>query len=117
MRLSEVVYDGAKPIEGYGPGFFRIGGEVIEGPVLILPSGAGGWGGLEATDPLLAAAGDIDVLFLGTGIEISHAPASLRLALEGANIGLEVMATPPACRAYNVVLSEGRRIGAALLPV
>lgn len=117
MRLSEVVYDGAKPIEGYGPGFFRIDGRVIEGPALILPSGAGGWGGLEAIDPLLAATGDIDVLFLGTGTEIAHAPVSLRLALERANIGLEVMATPPACRAYNVVLSEGRRVGAALLPV
>ena len=28
MRLNEISYTDAKPIEGYGPGFFRIGGEV-----------------------------------------------------------------------------------------
>ena len=32
MRLNEVVFNDAKPVEGYGPGFFRIGGTVIEGP-------------------------------------------------------------------------------------
>ena len=35
MRLNEVVFDDAVPVDGYGPGFFRIGGEVIEGLSLI----------------------------------------------------------------------------------
>ncbi len=34
MRLNEVVFNDAKPVEGYGPGFFRICGTVIEGPVI-----------------------------------------------------------------------------------
>ena len=37
MRLNEVSYTDAKPIDGYGPGFFRVGGAVIEGAVLVLP--------------------------------------------------------------------------------
>jgi uncharacterized protein len=37
--------------------------------------------------------------------------------LEDAGLGVEVMSSPTACRTYNVVLSEGRRVGLALLPV
>ena len=44
MRLNEVVYSGAVPVEGYGPGFFRLGGKVYEGPILVMPSGISGWG-------------------------------------------------------------------------
>jgi hypothetical protein len=39
MRLNEISYTDAKPVEGYGPGFFRIGGVVIHGGVLTGPSG------------------------------------------------------------------------------
>jgi len=117
MRLNEVDFSGLPPVEGYGPGFFRIAGKVHHGPLLILPSGLTPWVGLDDAAPLLAAAAQIDVLFLGMGAEIAHPPASLRAELDAAGLGFEIMATPPACRTYNVLLSEGRRIGAALLPV
>jgi uncharacterized protein len=117
MRLNEVTYNDAKPIEGYGPGFFRIGGEVFHGAVLTGPEGTQIWGGYDAPDALLALAGQIDVLFLGTGAEIAHMPAELRDRLEEAGVGVEVMASPAAARTYNVLLSEGRRIALAMLPV
>ena len=34
MQLSEIRYENATPIDGYGPGFYRIGGQVIKGAVL-----------------------------------------------------------------------------------
>lgn len=117
MRLNEIRYDGSRPVDGYGPGFFRIGGEVHQGPVAVLPSGVVAWGGYDQTDVLLDAAGQVDVLFVGTGAEIAHLPGAFRAALEGAGIGVEAMASPAACRTYNVLLSEGRRIGLALMPV
>jgi uncharacterized protein len=117
MRLTEITYTEARPIDSYGPGFFRIGGKVLRGPVLITPWDAGAWGGLEDTEAPISYAGRIDVLFLGMGAEIAHAPPAFRAALEGAGIGVEVMNSPAACRTYNVLLSEGRRIAAALLPV
>lgn len=117
MRLTEMTFPDARPVEGYGPGFFRIGGAVIEGPMLASPDGAGPWGGLEESAPLLALAGQVDVLFLGTGAEIAPAPEALRLALEAAGIGVEPMASPTACRSYNVTLGEGRRVALAVLPV
>lgn len=65
----------------------------------------------------MALAGQIDVLFIGTGADIAHLPAALRQNLEEAGLGVEAMATPAAARTYNVLLSEGRRIAAALSPV
>lgn len=117
MRLNELSYDDGTPIDGYGPGFFRVGGALREGAVLILPGGVTGWGGYGDPKPLVRAAGTIDVLLVGTGRVMTHIPADLRVALEGAGIGVEIMASAAACRTYNVLLGEGRRIGAALLPV
>jgi uncharacterized protein len=117
MRLTEISYGTAQPIEGYGPGFFRVGGHVLRGACLITPWDAGLWGGLEDTETPLAMSGKIDVLFLGMGSEIAHAPREFRATLEAAGIGVEVMSSPAACRTYNVLLSEGRRIAVALLPV
>ena len=117
MRLNEVRYDQGKPVNGYGPGFFRIGGEVFHGPVLVLPSGVQPWGGWDDRAALVAAAGAVDVVFVGTGAVIAHLPVPFRQALEQAGLGAEPMASPTACRTYNVLLSEGRRVALALFPV
>lgn len=117
MRLNEIEYSAEKPVEGYGPGFFRIGGRVFEGAVITGPGGTQSWQGFEDTAPLLAFAGEIDVLFVGTGAEVAHLPDDLLDPLQEAGIGVEAMASPAACRTYNVLLSEGRRIALAVLPV
>ena len=117
MRLNEVTFTDAEPVEGYGPGFFRVGGKAIDGPLCLSPKGTQAWGGLEDADTLRAVASDIDVLFVGTGPEIAHLPAGLRAELEEEGIGVEVMNSPAACRTYNVLLSEGRRVALAVLPV
>ena len=117
MQMNEMIFDTAMPIDGYGLGFFRVGGKVIEGPVLALPNAAQKWGGLDDMTALLALADQVDVIFLGTGADIAHAPDEMRDALEEIGIGLEVMSSPSACRTYNILLSEGRRVAAALVPV
>lgn len=117
MRLNEVDFGTGTPVDGYGPGFFTIGGAARTGPVLVLPSGIVEWQGLGDPGPLLQATGTIDVLLVGMGAEIAHLPDALRGKLEAAGLGVEVMASPPACRTYNVLLGEGRRVGLAALPV
>lgn len=117
IKLTEIAFEGLTPIDGYGPGFFRVGGEVLQGAVLVTARSARGWGGYDDIAPLTALAGEIDVLLLGTGRMIAHPPPALRDALEAAGIGVEAMASDTAARSYNVLLSEGRRIAAALLPV
>ena len=117
MRLNEVTFTDGLPIDGYGPGFFRIAGEVRQAPLAVMPSGVVPWSGWDDLATLADRAGEIDVLFVGTGAEIAHPPAAFRSAMEEADIGVEVMASPSACRTYNVLLSDGRRVGIALLPV
>ncbi|NNL19057.1 MAG: hypothetical protein HKP37_09990 [Boseongicola sp.] len=117
MRLNEVTYNESVPVDGYGPGFFRLGGELHDAPVAVLPTGVTAWGGFEDAAPFAEAGEAIDFLLVGTGAEIAHIPAAFRGALEAAGIGVEIMATPQACRTYNVLLGEGRRVGVALIGV
>lgn len=117
VGMLPTEFDGAVPVDGYGPGFFRVGGKVHSGPVIVTPLGAQPWSGLEDVDGLLALQGRIDVLFLGLGADIARAPAGLEDRLAAVGIMLEPMSTPSAARSYNVTLSEGRRVACALLPV
>ena len=113
-------------IEAFGGGGFRVAGERIEGAVLILDDQPRPW----AAGPALAdlAPGDFTVVLdaprgtaefvlLGVGATVAPAPRPVREALAAAGLGLEVMSTPEACRLYNVLTRDGRRIAAALLPV
>ncbi len=95
MEIREITYPDARPVEGYGPGFFRIGAERMEG----------------------ALAGEVDVILLGTGNAMLGVPAALTRSIEAAGMGLEPMASPTACRTYNMLLAEGRRVALAVLPV
>lgn len=115
MKLTEVDFGTMVPIDGYGPGFFRVSGEVIEGHLMMTPRSYGAWDG--SWDAIIAAKGDFDVLFLGRGGDISALPDADADTLAGADISYEIMASPAACRTYNVLLSEGRRVACVMLTV
>lgn len=117
MQVNEITFEDARPIDGYGPGFFRVANEVIEGPIILTSTSLVSWQGYEDPSPLLNLAEKIDVILIGTGTEMRPIPSEMRSKLEAAGIGVEFMATPPACRTFNVLMAEGRRIAAALLPV
>jgi uncharacterized protein len=115
----------APVIETYGAGGFRISGERVEGAVLLLEDVVRPWpvatlGGLQPADfNDIIAAGLVAVEFvlLGTGAQTAVAPRPVRDALKEAGLGLEMMNTPEACRLYNVLAADGRRVAAALLAV
>ncbi|TKW67446.1 MAG: hypothetical protein DI616_07325 [Paracoccus denitrificans] len=119
MRLTEVQFPsgGARPIDGYGPGFFRVSGKLHEGGIVNSELGVTSWSGMEDTAPLLAVAGHADILFLGMGSDIAVPPRALLDELEAAGLMVEAMSSPSAARSFNVLLSEGRRVACALIPV
>ncbi len=124
MRMQEIDFEARPPIDAYGGGGFRVGGERREGSLLLLPSGVHAWPVLApglidaaAADPLLKAEEEIDLVLFGMGPEIAFLPRPVRESLEAANIGVEVMSTPSACRTFNVLLAEDRRVAAALIAV
>jgi uncharacterized protein len=116
-RLTEVSFGEARPVDGYGPNHWRVGGQVIEGAAIATATGARAWGGYGDIAPLLALAGTVDVLFVGTGRHVAYLPEEFRASLDSVGLAVEGMDSPAAARTYNVLLSEGRRVAAALLTV
>lgn len=115
----------APAIEAYGGGGFRVAGERIDGSVLIVDDRARPWpvaslADLTAADfdPILAAdRGVVEFVLLGLGPQMVPPPRAVREALRAAGLGLEVMDTVAACKLYNVLASDGRRLAAALIAV
>jgi len=120
LRTTEVDFQGRLPVDGYGPGGFRVAGAVHRGPLGLVPAGVLSWQGLPDLAPFRERAAEFDVLLVGTGERMVAPPegfARERAAVEAAGAGVEFMSTPSACRTYNVLLAEGRRVAAALMPV
>jgi uncharacterized protein len=117
MQLSEVKYEDQLPVDGYGPGFFRVADKVHDGAMFLTAEGAQPWGGFEDLSPLIASVEAYDFVFVGTGADIAPVPKPMREELEAAGVAIEVMSSPSACRTYNILLSEGRRVALAVLAV
>lgn len=111
-------------IDGYGPEGFRIGGKLHAGPILLASGLIAPWavsGLADATaaslDPLLDPKIALELLVVGCGLRLMPPPKALGAALRERGIGLEPMDTGAACRTYNLLLIEGRKVAAALLPL
>lgn len=120
MRMIEIDYEAQPPIDGYGPNGFRVGGDWHDGPLILTAEGRQTFDApitFETLLPILQATERVDLVVIGQGPEIAQIPADLRHALDSAGIGVEIMATQSACRTYNVLLTEDRRVAAVLLPV
>ncbi len=111
-------------IQAYGCGGFRIAGTRYEGAVLVIPETTQSWplaaapaldaaslAALHAADPAL------ELLIVGTGASMARIDAELRAEVKSWGIVMDAMDTGAACRTYNVLLLEERRVAAALLPV
>jgi uncharacterized protein len=124
IQLNQPDFGGVTPIDAYGDGGFRLAGRFHHGSLLILPDGVEPWPvvsidgiSVEAIRPVLDRADDIELLLIGTGAEIGWVSDDVRKACRHAGIGVDVMATGPASRTYNVVIAEARRVAAALIAV
>ena len=120
MRMNEIPLDGRLPVDAYGPGGFRIDGHWHDGSLSLTPAGVTRFTAPvdeAALAPVLAAAEALDVVLIGQGAEIAPLAAPLRQILDAAGIGVEMMSTASACRTYNVLLAEDRRVAAVLVAV
>ena len=108
-------------ITAYGAGEIRVGERIVRGNVIITPDLIiENWPvasidtlDMTALEPALALAPDLIVL--GTGQQLRFPPRGLRAQVQARNVGFEVMDTPAACRTYNVLVLEGRKVVATLL--
>ena len=122
MKFSEIDRGSGHLIEGYGPdGILVAGRRYHAGLALTAERIIAPWGPANPADLApehLATLLDLtpQVILLGTGArQVFPAPA-IYAALRERRLGLEVMDTGAACRTYNILLAEGRRVVAGLLP-
>ncbi|MBN9463534.1 MAG: Mth938-like domain-containing protein [Burkholderiales bacterium] len=121
MKLQAEVQTSLNTVTAYGADFVEINRRRYGHAVLVAPADAvTPWevDGFEALAPahfeaVLALAPE--VVLLGTGTRQRFPHPRLTEALARARIGVEVMDTPAACRTYNILMSEGRRVVAALM--
>ena len=107
-------------LSGYGRGGFRIGTVHHEGAIMIHRGGVQAWSGAFSTESLrdlLALDPPPEILLLGTGEHFDPAVAAFASQLRKTGVAIDMMATPAACRTYNLLVGDGRRAAAALLPV
>lgn len=124
MDITPVVAADRQLIHGYGDHGFTITGLRHEGSVLVFPDRTQAWPvasmaelSLDALAPILEAEPRPAVLLLGCGKGMSVVPREIKAALRDAGIVVEPMDTGAACRTYNVLLTEGRDVAAALIAV
>lgn len=105
-------------IQSYGDGGFRVSNVRHDGAIIVTAGRTVAWTDAAVTtltpDSIVA---DIDVLVIGCGARAAFVAPAMREAFKRRGVALEVADTPAACRTYNILLSEGRRVAAALLPV
>ena len=123
MEFTRIPAEGRQFIQAHRAGGFTIAGVRHEGSVLVLPERTLLWPvrELSAVTPVSlgpiidAAPASIDILVLGCGAVFGQPTAELRAALRAQGIVTEAMDTRAACRTFNVLLAEDRRVAAALI--
>ncbi|MGB4106319.1 MAG: Mth938-like domain-containing protein [Alphaproteobacteria bacterium] len=121
MDVTPLIREGAQIIQAYAGGSFRISGKLYTGAVIVFPDEVIEW--KISTPPALAdfailaeRKNTLDVVLFGTGKTMQFIAPELRKALKEMGLSPEAMDTGAACRTYNVLMAEGRRVAAAMLP-
>jgi uncharacterized protein len=112
-------------VQGYGNSGFRVSDRDWAGGVIVFPIRTIGWKPAAINELDLASfdavrdANDppIELLLIGTGLRTIFLPPELRSGLRELGLAVEAMDTGAACRTYNLLIGEERRVAAALLPV
>ncbi|WP_311028752.1 Mth938-like domain-containing protein [Mesorhizobium koreense] len=124
IEIHDAHFPGRAPIEAYGNGGFRFADMSHRGSILCLPSGIHGWKPVDPArlvpddfEAVVAEAGEIEILLVGTGVDLKPLPAEIRAVLRANGISADPMGTGAAVRTYNVLLAEDRAVAAAFIAV
>ena len=120
MKLHASVPRGVNTITGYGEDYVMVNGERRDSSVVVLPDRIEQWPvkgfeQLSAEDFTFLQQLQAEIVLLGTGRRQRFPHPRLTAALAQARIGLEVMDVQAACRTYNILVAEERKVAAALL--
>ena len=122
MEIEELGAAGRQIIQAYGGGGFRISGVEWTGSVVVFADRTIAWSTVRAEDVdavelarTTAAEPPLEILLLGCGPALPSLPSALRGRLGEAGPVIDAMDTGAACRTFNVLGAEDRRVAAALI--
>ena len=126
MDITPLVAEGQQIVQSYAGGVFRVSGQQYESAVILTPEQTTTWSlstsqlsdlTMEDFAPVIACASEYDVFLLGCGDKMAFLDKELKNQLRAKGIAFDCMDTGAACRTYNVLMAEGRRVLGALLLV
>ena len=124
LDISPVDFEGRNIIQSYGNGKFQISDKKYDHSVLVFPDQIIPWSPIDTNNlivddfnKVLTVGPIVELLLLGCGKTTWFLPLPLRDELKEMGLVLEPMDTGAACRTFNVLLGENRRIAAALMLV
>jgi uncharacterized protein len=120
VKLHAAAPSAAYSITGYGEGYVQVNGTRYSTSLVVLADRLIDWqprsfAALGTADFEYLASLAADIVLLGTGARQRFPHPSLAAPLARANVGLEVMDVRAACRTYNILVAEERKVAAALL--
>ena len=124
MDITPLLGKSKMSITGYGDGGFKINNEFMQGSLLVFPERTIPWhitntASLSTTDlqDIIDSLPPVELVLIGTGPSMVFIDPEIKATLKAKKIAVDVMDTGAACRTYNVLLSEERRVAAALIAV
>ena len=121
MKLHLTTAENNNLITGYGAGFVEINRQryasnlIVTADKLVMDWQATDFASLNEAYFVQIAALKPEVVLLGTGEKHQFLHPKMIQNLTENGIPLECMTTAAACRTYNILMSEGRNVAAALL--
>ena len=120
MKLHAPAPSALNTFSGYGEGFVLVNGQRFEASMIVLPERilpweVAGFDALEEVDFQVFLEMNLEILLLGTGPKQRFPHPRLTQALAAKRVGVEAMDLHAACRTYNILMAEERRVAAALL--
>ena len=120
MKLHASAPGAHHTVTGYGADFVLIDGQRHEASLIVTPERLVPWpvesfAALAEADFQVFLDLNLEILLVGTGPRQRFPHPRLTRALLEKRIGIEAMDLQAACRTYNILMAEGRRVAAALL--
>ena len=120
MKLHASAPSALNTFTAYGDGYVMVNNQRFEAGLIVLPEqilpwDVAGFGALQETDFQIFFDMKLEILLLGTGQKQRFPHPRLTRALAEQRVGVEAMDLRAACRTYNILMAEERRVAAALL--
>jgi uncharacterized protein len=122
LDITPLVPEDRQIVQSYGSGHFKVSLIDYRGSIIVLPNQTISWDvsilddvNLETLAPVLAEDPRIEILLIGCGKMMQLLPRSLMDTCRQKGLAIDAMDTGAACRTYNILAAEGRRVAAGLV--